>query len=142
MSRNEFSRDYAYNRKLFARTSHGFYVLNPAISLRAGKAWVPVYDRLNPPEVERHLGYRAEIEERVAFRARYAKDPAAAIPSLGIGIEIEDTPDAGPNKDQSDVVSEVNTERRQEIKPELALKRVESPRTTPPQGELFPLDEP
>lgn len=34
LARNEISRDYPYNRELFARTAHGFYVMNPALSLR------------------------------------------------------------------------------------------------------------
>ncbi len=82
LARNEISRKYAYNRKLFARTAHGFYVLNPGLSMRAGDGWMPLYDRLNPPLLDRYLGHREKIERIVAFRAEYARDPDAAIASL------------------------------------------------------------
>ena len=78
LSRNEITRDYAYNRRLFARTAHGYYVLNPAVSLRAGEGWVPLYDRLYPPQLDRHTGLRSRIENILAFNARYAADPEAA----------------------------------------------------------------
>ena len=79
LSRNELTRDYAYNRRLFARTAHGFYVLNPAVSLRAGEGWVPLYDRLHPPQLDRHTRLRSRIEKILAFRARYTADPEAAM---------------------------------------------------------------
>ena len=77
LARNEISRDYAYNRRLFARTSHGFYVLNPALSLRQGEGWTPIYERLNPPQIDRYLGHRERIEKIVALQAEYARDPDA-----------------------------------------------------------------
>ncbi len=54
LARNEVTRDYAYNRKLFVRVGHGFYVPNPSLSVRAGDGWMPLYDRLYPPEIDRH----------------------------------------------------------------------------------------
>ncbi|MGZ8155403.1 MAG: ankyrin repeat domain-containing protein [Burkholderiales bacterium] len=89
LSRNEISREYAYNRKLFARTGHGHYVLNPGLALRIGEDWTPIYDRLYPPEIDRHLGYRARLEEIIAFQAFYARDPEAAIASLRAKFEDE-----------------------------------------------------
>jgi hypothetical protein len=83
LARNEMLRDYAYNRRLFARTGHGFYVLNPALSVRHDGAWVPIYDRINPPQIDRYLGHRSRIEEIVAFRtarARESDTPAAQLP--------------------------------------------------------------
>lgn len=51
LSRNEVDRDYAYNRRLFMRLVHGWYQLNPALSVRrrdaAGESWLPVLDALN-----------------------------------------------------------------------------------------------
>ena len=44
LARNEVGRDYAYNRRLFLRLSHGRYVLNPRLELRVGESFVPVYD--------------------------------------------------------------------------------------------------
>jgi hypothetical protein len=87
LARNEISREYQYNRKLFARTAHGYYVLNPALALRVADEWVPVYDRLHPPEIERHLSQRERLEEIVAHQASYAQDPGAAIASLRLGPE-------------------------------------------------------
>jgi hypothetical protein len=98
LARNEISRDYAYNRRLFARTSHGFYVLNPALSLRQGEGWVPIYDRLNPPQIDRYLGHRERIEKIVAFQAEYARDPDAALAGLDAQFveadsALDETPD-------------------------------------------------
>lgn len=90
LARNEISRDYAYNRRLFARTAHGYYVLNPALSLRQGEGWAPIYDRLNPPQLDRYLGHRKRIEEIVAFRAEYARDPDAALAEFRARIAAED----------------------------------------------------
>lgn len=51
LSRNEVSRDYAYNRRLFQRLSTGRYQFNPHLSLRrpgqADSAWTPVFAALN-----------------------------------------------------------------------------------------------
>jgi hypothetical protein len=51
LSRNEVDRDYAYNRRLFARVAHGWYQFNPELAVRrrsaSGEAWVPILDALN-----------------------------------------------------------------------------------------------
>ena len=49
LSRNEIHRDYAYNRHLFARMAHGYYVLNPLLAIKSGEQWVNLYDHLNLP---------------------------------------------------------------------------------------------
>ena len=49
LSRNEIDRDYAYNRRLFARMAHGHYVLNPLLAIKSGEAWINLYDFLNLP---------------------------------------------------------------------------------------------
>ena len=53
LARNEVSRDYAYNRALFLRVSHGFYLLNPVLELRCrppeGEIWRPIGSVLNLP---------------------------------------------------------------------------------------------
>ena len=46
LSRNEVDRDYPYNRRLFLRTSHGRYVLNPRLEVRSGESFTPVYDAM------------------------------------------------------------------------------------------------
>lgn len=99
LARNEISRDYAYNRKLFARTAHGFYVLNPALSLRVGEDWVAVYDRLHPPEIDRYLNHREQLEDIVAFQSLYARDPEAAIASLRTEFEVAEELDFEPDRE-------------------------------------------
>jgi hypothetical protein len=51
LARNEVDRDYAWNRRLFRRLEHGWYQLDPALSVRrrAGdqENWVPLLDALN-----------------------------------------------------------------------------------------------
>jgi hypothetical protein len=53
-SRNEVDRDYAYNRALFKRLSHGWYQFNPALEVRCRsvsgeETWRPVLAALNLP---------------------------------------------------------------------------------------------
>ncbi|MCZ0944430.1 MAG: hypothetical protein OXJ53_15355, partial [Gammaproteobacteria bacterium] len=48
LARNEVDRDYAYNRRIFRRTSHGVYILNPRMSFRISDEWFPVYKLLDP----------------------------------------------------------------------------------------------
>ena len=54
-ARNEASRDYVYNRRLFKRIGHGWYQFNPALSIRRrerdAQTWQPVYAALNLPLV-------------------------------------------------------------------------------------------
>jgi hypothetical protein len=51
LSRNEVTRDYAYNRHLFARLAQGWYQFNPALAVRrrdaSDESWVPLYEALN-----------------------------------------------------------------------------------------------
>lgn len=51
LSRNEVTRDYAYNRALFQRLQHGWYQFNPALAVRVQNAgesqWWPLLRRLN-----------------------------------------------------------------------------------------------
>lgn len=50
LARNEIDRDYAYNRKLFKRVGHGFYLLNMKLAVRAAgtdSRWTPVAEALN-----------------------------------------------------------------------------------------------
>ncbi len=54
LSRNEVSRDYAYNRSLFYRVTQGWYQFNPKLSVRSPdpdikQGWIPVFQALNLP---------------------------------------------------------------------------------------------
>ncbi len=46
LARNEVSRDYAYNRRLFIRIAHGEYMLNPELAIRVGEDWVNIYEAM------------------------------------------------------------------------------------------------
>ena len=48
LAKNEKDRDQPYNRHLFKRTQRGFYILNPALKVRVGADWVPIYELLDP----------------------------------------------------------------------------------------------
>lgn len=54
LSRNELERDYAYNRALFKRMTHGWYQFNPALEVRCRsrggeESWRPIFAALNLP---------------------------------------------------------------------------------------------
>ena len=48
LARNEVDRDGPYNRRIFRRTSRGFYILNPEMQVRIGDEWVRIHDLLDP----------------------------------------------------------------------------------------------
>ncbi len=53
LARNEVSRDYAYNRRLFKRRALGCYQFNSALSVRQRRngedVWTPIFEALNLP---------------------------------------------------------------------------------------------
>jgi hypothetical protein len=55
LSRNEVDRDYLYNRRLFKRIAHGWYQINPRLSIRRRiqgvEQWLSVLEALNLPLV-------------------------------------------------------------------------------------------
>ncbi|HJS92139.1 MAG TPA: UvrD-helicase domain-containing protein [Steroidobacteraceae bacterium] len=81
LARNEVSRDYAYNRALFVRVSHGFYLLNPALELRyregEGEVWRPMGSALNLPLVKEFtIEYYQGAIDRYLKAAGLAPSPA------------------------------------------------------------------
>jgi hypothetical protein len=46
LSKNEAAGSDPYNRKLFCRVEHGYYILNPLLQVENGDGWINVYDRL------------------------------------------------------------------------------------------------
>ena len=46
LARGELNSSYRPARQLFARARHGHYLLNPALLLRQGEAWLGVYELL------------------------------------------------------------------------------------------------
>ncbi len=43
LAKNEINSQNAYSRKLFLRVRQGYYILNPALLLRQGEEWRPIY---------------------------------------------------------------------------------------------------
>ena len=70
LARAEASSSYVPARKLWVRASNGHYLPNPALQLRAGDAWAPVYTAMALDWVDRGCGdgelYRPKPRELVA----------------------------------------------------------------------------
>lgn len=70
LARAEFSSVYQPARKLWVRASNGHYLPNPALMLRTGEAWTPVYELMALDWVDRGCGdgelYRPKPLEWVA----------------------------------------------------------------------------
>jgi hypothetical protein len=56
LARGEVDSNYRPARKLWARAELGFYLPNPAMQVRRGDGWVPVYDALNLAWIARGTG--------------------------------------------------------------------------------------
>ena len=65
LARNEVDRDSPYNRRIFRRTSRGYYILNPDMRVRIGEKWVSIYDLLEPEALlsELRLDLPPELED-------------------------------------------------------------------------------
>ncbi len=74
LARNEINRSGGgANRKLFKRTSRGFYILNPDLRIRAGEEWVGIYDMLAPEALFHDVSARTPPQlRRLMERARRA----------------------------------------------------------------------
>jgi hypothetical protein len=47
LARHEINRHDIYNKKLFLRVKHGYYILNPNLMLKLGDEWINIYKLLN-----------------------------------------------------------------------------------------------
>ncbi len=56
LARGEVDSDYRPARRLWRRARHGRYLPNPALLLRRGEGWQPVYEALNLAWVDRGCG--------------------------------------------------------------------------------------
>jgi hypothetical protein len=85
LSRNEVERDYAYNRALFKRVEHGWYVVNPQLSVRRRRGeeetWLPVLQALNLPLIAEFSGLF--IWQHINEYLRLAGLPVCAVPVAG-----------------------------------------------------------
>ncbi len=75
LARNEAGGDYTYNRRLFLRLSHGYYVINPRIEVRRGEDFTPVHDlmRVRPMAalgLDSYVEAVGLIESALAWSAR------------------------------------------------------------------------
>ena len=98
LARNEVDRDYIYNRRVFRRTIHGVYILNPRMSFRINDEWIPVYKLLDPQaffnfdaheeRIVRLLGkdfvMREHEEARRRFMALIAEDATTSGQQLAL----------------------------------------------------------
>jgi hypothetical protein len=53
LAKNEVNRQDQYNKKLFLRVMHGYYILNPDLLLKRGDEWINVYRLLNLEPIKR-----------------------------------------------------------------------------------------
>jgi hypothetical protein len=77
LARAEVDSAYKPARKLWARTLTGHYLPNPAMLLRKGETWQPVYDALKLDWVDRGTGTNRQFRIRPAFMVARMQDAAA-----------------------------------------------------------------
>ena len=77
LARAEVDSAYKPARKLWARTRNGYYLPNPALQLRKGESWQPVYEALKLDWVDRGTG-RGEV---------FSTGPAALVARLVARLE-------------------------------------------------------
>ena len=86
LARAEVDSNYRPARKLWTRTRNGHYLPNPAMLLRKGDAWRPVYEALSLDWVDRGTGSDA------MFSVRPARVVAKLRERTAIGREAEPSP--------------------------------------------------
>lgn len=64
LARGEVDSTYKPARKLWSRTRNGHYFPNPALLVRKGEEWQPVYERLNLPWVDAGTGTQSQYGAR------------------------------------------------------------------------------
>ncbi len=67
LARAEVDSAYQPARKLWARTRNGHYLPNPALQLRQGDGWQPVYEVLKLEWVDRGTGTDRAFSNRPAL---------------------------------------------------------------------------
>lgn len=87
LARNEVNRDYAYNRALFRRVTHGWYQLNPCLEVRRQRAgdeasWQPIFMALNLPLI-------SEVSTPYAWPAINGYLAAAGLPACAVPVAAE-----------------------------------------------------
>ena len=77
LARAEVDSGYRPARKLWARTRNGHYLPNPALQLRQGEGWQPVYEALKLDWVDRGTGTDEAFNTRPASVVARLKDRSA-----------------------------------------------------------------
>ncbi|MGH8294461.1 MAG: ankyrin repeat domain-containing protein [Steroidobacteraceae bacterium] len=93
LARNEVSRDYAYNRALFLRVSHGFYLLSPSLELRyrqaEGEVWRPLGVVLNLPLIKEFtIEYYQRGLDRYFGAAGLSESPGEPSPGAEVAARL------------------------------------------------------
>ena len=122
LARNEVDREYAYNRKLFARIRQGWYQFNPTLAIRgrtaAGENWVPILEALN-------LRFVAEFSEMEYWDGINALFEAVGQPPMAIPI-------IGERRAREAAAAIAEEARRREEAEEVRRRRLEAQASAPP----------
>jgi hypothetical protein len=73
LSKNEIFRNDPYNRQLFLRIRHGYYIINPILEVETDEGWKNIYDVLQvmhlektgSPDMRRFLAYLRKTQEKL-----------------------------------------------------------------------------
>ena len=82
LSRNEVSRAYAYNRRIFLRVRTGTYILNPKLMVQNGDTWIKLHDYLGFSQMKLHSSLNLKFYlERLDYRELMQSQSRVAIDS-------------------------------------------------------------
>jgi hypothetical protein len=102
LARAEISSAYQPARKLWARTSNGYYLPNPALQLRSGDNWTPVYAVMALDWVDRGCGdgefYRPKPLELVARLGTASSEDPGEDGDSAQALPVARPDEAGPDE--------------------------------------------
>lgn len=61
LSKHEINRQDIYNRRLFLRVKHGYYILNPDLMIKVEDKWLNIYTLLNLESIKNYF-YQSRVE--------------------------------------------------------------------------------
>jgi len=83
LSRNEVTGNGRYNRGLFFRVAHGYYLLNPALEIEVGGAWTSAAELMGMPVLLDSIGPRADYLRRWMERVAHQLERQLSSPLAG-----------------------------------------------------------
>ena len=86
LARGEVASGYEPARRLWARTGHGHYLPNPAMHLRRGEDWTPVYEAMNLEWVDLGTGGEAFYWPRPARLMARLREVAQAATDESLAV--------------------------------------------------------